>query len=211
MEKIVLVGCGGHAKSIVDAIESQGVYEIAGFVGTIDDKTFLYNKYKVIGSDSDFDSIHRSGVKNAFVCVGFMGEGKIRNILFEQLKKTGYVLPSVIDKTAAIAQDAKIEEGVFVGKNAVINSNAVVDRMSIINTAAVVEHDCRVGEFSHISVGAVLCGNVSIGANSMIGANATVIQGNTIGDNVIVGAGSIVLTDLDDNQKAVGIIKSSTR
>ena len=209
MEKIILLGCGGHAKSIVDAIESQGIYEILGFIGTQEDKDFLYHNYKVIGSDRELNSFFNSGVANAFVCVGFMGEGEIRNRLFKQLKDIGYKLPLIADKTAVIASDAQIGEGTFIGKNAVINSDAKIGSMVIINTSAIVEHDCVVGDFSHISVGTVLCGNVCIGSSCMIGANATVIQGKKIGNKVIIGAASTVLTDLTDNQKAVGIVKNS--
>ncbi len=32
MEKIVILGNGGHAKSLIDAIERQRQYEIAGYV-----------------------------------------------------------------------------------------------------------------------------------------------------------------------------------
>ena len=32
MEKIVILGNGGHAKSLVDAIEKSGQYDIAGCV-----------------------------------------------------------------------------------------------------------------------------------------------------------------------------------
>ena len=31
MDKIILVGFGGHAKSIVDSLESSGKYEIIGY------------------------------------------------------------------------------------------------------------------------------------------------------------------------------------
>lgn len=31
MEKIILIGAGGHAKSVVDSIEQAAEYEIVGF------------------------------------------------------------------------------------------------------------------------------------------------------------------------------------
>lgn len=207
MKKIILLGCGGHAKSIVDVIESKGIYKIVGFIGKDEDKSFIYRDYKVIGSDQDLDFIYGSGVANAFVSIGFMGEGKIRNNLYEQIKHIGFNIPSIIDDTAVISADAIIGEGTFVGKNAVVNSDSVVGKMSIINTAAIVEHDCNVGDFSHISVSTVLCGNVCVGSNSFIGANSTIIQGKKLGNNVIVGAGSTVLTDLSDNKRVFGIVK----
>jgi sugar O-acyltransferase (sialic acid O-acetyltransferase NeuD family) len=207
MQRIILLGCGGHAKSVADAIESGGVYEIAGFIGTPEDDGFSYRDYRILDCDAGLDSIYRSGITHAAVCIGFMGRGITRSALYDRLKAIGFTLPVITDRTAVIAADAQIGDGTFVGKNAVVNSAAVVGKMAIINTAAVVEHDCEVGDFSHVSVGSVLCGNVSVGAGSFIGANATVIQGKKIGAGVIVGAGSVVLEDLADGRKAVGIVK----
>ena len=67
MEKIVLIGCGGHAKSVVDSIVSQGAYEIVGFVAERIDDSFEYRGYKIIGNDADLASLYDNGIKNAFV------------------------------------------------------------------------------------------------------------------------------------------------
>lgn len=207
MERIVLLGCGGHAKSIIDSIESSSEYEIAGFVDKSVDNDYSYKGYKVIGCDDDLISLYNNGIKNAFVCVGFMGKGNIRNALYSSIKEIGFHIPAIIDKSTAIATDAVIGEGTFIGKNAVVNSNAVIGKMSIINTAAVVDHDCAVGDFTHISVGTVLCGAVSVGQSCFIGANSTVIQEIIIGNDVIIGAGSTVIGNVSENTTRVGIVK----
>jgi sugar O-acyltransferase (sialic acid O-acetyltransferase NeuD family) len=207
MKKILILGCGGHAKSMADAIASSDAYDIAGFIGTREDTGFSYCGLRMIGGDDDLEALYHSGITNACVGVGFMGRGELRFLLYERLRAVGFSLPVIADRTAVVAADAQIGEGTFIGKNAVVNSDAAIGKMAIINTAAIVEHDCEVGDFSHISVGSVLCGNVSVGAGSFIGANATVIQGKKIGAGVIVGAGSMVLSDLADGQKAIGIVK----
>lgn len=48
MKKIVLIGGGGHAKSVVDTLEAAGEYEIAGFVDR-QARTYGYRGYEVIG------------------------------------------------------------------------------------------------------------------------------------------------------------------
>ncbi|NLA76487.1 MAG: acetyltransferase [Clostridiales bacterium] len=207
MKKIILVGCGGHAKSVTDAIESAGEYQIIGFIGVPEERAFSYRGYKSVGTDRDLERIFGEGTTYAFVCVGFIGEGVVRNKLYGRLKEIGYNIPVIKDPTAAIASDARIGEGAFIGKNAVVNSCADVGNMAIINTSSVVEHDCVVGEFSHVSVGAVLCGAVNVGENTFIGANSTVIQGLTVASNAIVGAGSTVLRDVMYSERAVGVVK----
>ncbi len=206
-EKILLIGCGGHAKSVVDSIEAAGQYDIAGFVGTPQEQEFTYRGYRVLGTDADLPALYASGVRYAALCVGYLGEGRLRDRLASSVKAAGFTLPIVMDSSAVVAADAVIGEGTFIGKNAVVNAAATVGRLAIINTAAVVEHDCRVGDFSHVAVGATLCGGVTVGEHALVGAGATVLQGLAVGDNARVGAGATVLIDIADNTTAVGIVK----
>ncbi len=191
MEKIVLLGSGGHAKSVVDAIEAQAAYEIVGFTDSLSQKEFTYRGYGVLGTDDCLEMLYASGIHHAFVCVGYLGRGTVRNRLYAQLKEIGFIVPAVIDPTAIIASDAAIGAGTFVGKRTVVNAAAKIGEMVILNTGSIVEHDCVVGAFSHVAVGAVLCGGVHLGEGSMIGANATVIQGVTLPENSFVKSGSM--------------------
>lgn len=201
MEKIVLLGCGGHAKSIIDSLEETGQYEIIGFLDTEQKSHLVYRSYKVIGTDDALIELYRAGVKNAFITVGYMGKSIVRDTLYDKISNLGFMVPTIIDNSAVIGKDAKIGRGTFVGKRAVVNANAIIGDMCIINTGAIIEHDCHIEEFTHISVGAVTCGNVRVGTHSLIGANATIIQGLTVGNHVIVGAGSIVSQNIESNMK----------
>lgn len=195
VKDIVLIGYGGHAKSIIDTLEKQKQYQIVGYVDSMD--VSEYRGYRRVGEDEDLEKIYMSGIHNAVIAVGFMGKSQIRNRLYEQMKKIGYKFPVIIDDSAVIASDAVLCEGTYVGKRAVINADANIGKMCIINTGAIVEHECHIGDFSHIAVGAVLCGRCSVGENTLIGANATVIQERSIGDNVIVGAGCTIKSNVD--------------
>ena len=46
-----------------------------------------------------------------------------------------------------------------------------------------------------------------MGHHCLVGANATVIQGIKIGGGSVVGAGSVVLRDINDNEKVYGVVK----
>ena len=203
MKDIILLGLGGHAHSVVDSIEQTGNYNIVGFLDTQEMQGKRYRDYCVLDTDDALQKYFDSGVKNAFVTIGFMGYGMVRNQLYQRLKDIGYSIPNVIDHTAVISENVKLEEGIFVGKKAVINANVVIEKMCIVNTAAIIEHDCVIKEFSHVAVGSVLCGGVSVGKQTFIGANATIIQNIKIGRNVIVGAGATVRIDVEDNKMYV--------
>lgn len=188
MEDIILIGYGGHAKSIIDSIEMAKQYNIVGYT----DVKETTSKYTYLGNDSVLKNCFEKGIKNAVVCIGYLGKGNIRQKIYSNLKEIGFSLPVIIDPTAIISKDVIIEEGTFVGKNAVINADAKIGKMCIINTAAIVEHECNVEEFSHIAVGTVLCGQVKVGRAALVGANATVIQCRQIGENQIVPAGAVI-------------------
>ena len=205
MDKIILVGAGGHAKSVVDTLEKAKLFEIVGFVDKEEIGKNIYRAYKIIGHDEELEALYRSGVKHAFVCVGYMGKSSVRAHLYCELKRIGYKLPVIIDDTAIIASDVQTDEGTYIGKGAVLNSAVHIGKMCIINTSAIVEHEAVVGDFSHISVGAVLCGQTEIADNVLVGANSTVIQNIQVGKESIIGAGSVVTKDIGSRAIAVGV------
>ena len=198
-EKIVIIGMGGHAHSVIDSILSNGEYEIAGYVDKADHGSYLGISY--LGDDDKLLEIHSNGITNAVVTIGFMGKSNVRNTIYNELKKIGYKLPVVIDKTAIIADNVSIDEGTFVGKGAVINANSRVGKMCIINSKALVEHDSLIGDFSHIAVSACLCGEVKVGSETFIGANSTIVQCLNVGNGIFIGAGMLVTSNINDGKR----------
>lgn len=197
---IIIIGHGGHAKSVCDSINMH-LYNIVGY-------TDLYDKesiYKYLGNDNVLEEYFIKGVENAFICVGHLEKDNFRKSLYNKVKKIGYALPVITDPSAIISKSASIEEGSFVGKGCVINADCKIGKMTIINTRSLIEHECIIDNFVHIAVGAVICGGCRIQENSFIGANATIIQGISIGKNSVIGAGTVVISDVPDNCMAVGV------
>lgn len=192
MNKIIIIGHGGHAKSVVDTIERQGIYKIVGYIVPEKDNNQLREDYPIIGTDNDLERIYLQGVHNVAMGIGYLGNSFLRLELYNKLKKIGYKFPVIKDPASVVSDKAIIKEGVFIGKGAIINRDVEIYEMCIINTGAIIEHECLVKAFSHISVGTILCGNVCVGEFSFIGANATIIQGREISNNKIIGAGEVV-------------------
>lgn len=205
MEDIILLGLGGHAHSVVDSIEQAGKYNIIGFLDAEAMQGKRFRDYPVVGTDDRLQEYFEKGIRNAFITIGYMGYGNIRNHLYKQLKDIGYIVPNIIDAAAVVSKNARLGQGIFIGKRAVVNANAQIGEMCIINTGAIVEHDCVIGKFSHIAVGSVLCGGVSIGEQILIGANATVIQERKIGSGCIIGAGITIRKDVEENSMVADV------
>lgn len=204
MEDILLIGGGGHAKSVADSIRQAGQYRIAGYIDRPELKGKEIDGIVVIGTDDDLETFYNEGIRNAFPAIGYMGKGNIREKLYKKIKQIGYQIPAIVDSSAILAHHVKIEEGVYIGKRAVVNAGAIIGKLCIINTAAVVEHDNEIGDFSHVAVGSVLCGHVKIGKRCLVGAGATVKQETTVGDDVIIGIGTTVRHDIETGQTYYG-------
>jgi sugar O-acyltransferase (sialic acid O-acetyltransferase NeuD family) len=191
MNKILLIGAGGHCKSCIDVIEQQGLYQIAGIIDKdIANETTILG-YPVIGTDEDLDDL-RQVYEYAFVTVGQIKTPELKVNLFNRLTELGYNIPTIISPLAYVSKHAEIGRGTIVMHHALINAGADIGENCIINSKALVEHDAQVGNHCHISTGAVINGNVKVSDNSFIGSQATTKQGVVILEKSFIKAGSVV-------------------
>lgn len=203
-KKILLIGGGGHCKSVLDSLYSKNYYDD---IGIIDQKTDtdMVLKAPIIGTDEDLPVLFREGFREAFITIGSIGDPSLRKKLFKKICDIGFDIPNIIDITASVSRNIRLGRGIFIGKKAVINAGAVIGNVSIINTGGIIEHDCQIGDFVHVAPGTTVCGNVTIGNDSHIGAGSTIIQGIQISKEVIIGAGSVVVNPIMDSGKYYGI------
>lgn len=185
MEEIILIGYGGHSKSVADCIERQKEYKIVGYT----DLQEVDSPYPYLGTEEVLYSLYDKGIRHLAMGIGYLGRGNLRENIYAKAKKIGFSFPIIIDPSSIISSTAVLEEGAFVGKLAIVNAAAHIGKLCIINTKALVEHDCVVGDFTHVAVGAVLCGQVNVGRSVLVGANATVLQCQSVRDNAIIPAG----------------------
>ena len=200
----MLIGGGGHCKSVIDSVRSMNKYEDIVITDPVLAPGTDVLGCKVVGTDACLQQLKKDGFDSAFITIGSVRVGHIRDKLSEEIKNIGFSFPVIIDSSANVANTATIGEGTFIGKNVVINIGAKIGRHCIINTGAIIEHDCVVNDYTHISVGTILCGEVHVGSNCMIGAHSTNIQCLSIGDNCMVGAGATVINNSSGNCMLVG-------
>jgi len=204
LPKLVLVGGGGHCRSVLSSIDRSKYADIV-IVDYPENVGKRVDGILIAGTDDDLVKLHDGGYSEAFITVGSVSSNPKRHGIYESLKKIGFSFPSVIDDSAVIADYAEIDEGVFVGKNAVINAGSRIGKFSIINTGAIADHDCIIGSFVHLSPGVVLSGAVTVGENTHIGTGSCVKQCIKIGENSTIGMGSVVITDIPSNCVAYGV------
>jgi len=202
---LVLIGGGGHARSVIDSIDNTAYDSIV-----LLDKTLVkgesVNNILVAGNDEELELLYKKGYGYAFISIGSIKDSMLRTALYNKAKEIGFVFPNIIDSTARISKNLKrLSDGVFIGKGAIINAGVDIGAGAIINTGAIIDHDCSIGDFSHIAPGVVLSGTVTIGNNTHIGTGSSIIQNISIGSNSLIGAGSVVLENIDNNITAFGV------
>jgi len=201
-EKLVVFGAGGHAKVVIDIIEQQGSYEIAGL---LDDDLKHQGKrffgYPVLGTRADLPALFSAQLRHAIVTIGDNASRVAVAALLDQL---GWRFASAVHPRASIGRGVEIGPGSVVMAGCVVNADASLGGHVIVNTGATVDHDCRIEDAVHIAPGCHLCGGVSVGLGSLLGAGSIVTPGVRIGAKVIVGAGSTVIRDVPDGARVSG-------
>lgn len=203
-KKIVLIGSGGHARSCIQVIEELEEFSISGLIGLPNEVDSEQFGYKVIGSDSDLPAIRKS-IEHAVITVGQILNPEIRLNLFEKVDAAGFVLPTIISKSAQISSHATIGKGCMIMNGVIINSGAQIGQNCIINTRALIEHDVVVGDHSHVSTGVIVNGDTRIGSKTFIGSGSIIRNGLVIGDSCLVGMGTVVVKNLKDNSRKIGV------
>ena len=191
MKEILLIGGGGHCKSVIDVIEQEGQFQIVGII----DKAELFGTdvlgYPLIGSDLDLESLAKKH-SYALVTIGQIKSPEPRKNLFDLAKKAGFIIPSVISPRAYVSKHAFIGNGVVVMHGAIINANVSIGDNCIINSKALIEHDSNVSEHCHISTNTTINGGVIIESGCFIGSGAILRESITINKNSFIKAGSVV-------------------
>ena len=189
MKALVLLGGGGHCKSVIEVAESAG-YQILGVLDMPENVGKEILSTKVIGTDDDMPLY----VNNAdfVITVGFIKNPATRIKLYNRVKEAGGTLATVIASTAYVSKYATIGEGTVIMHHAFVNAGAKIGNNVIVNTFSNIEHDAVIGDQCHISTGAMVNGDCKIGDNVFVGSQSVLANGITIGDDIIVGAGSLV-------------------
>lgn len=198
-DKFVIYGCGGHARSIINAIHRK---EKEKEIILVDDNAMP--EEKIMGC-SVIKHYQLTGQEKLIVAIG---NNKIRKMKYEEICNMNHFkncFTNVISETAVVSAGVRMGNGIFIGENAFVGPEAVVGNDSIINTGSIVEHETNIGAHVHIAPNATVCGRCRIGNGVLIGAGSTIIDNISIADNTIIGAGTVVINNILISGTYVGI------
>jgi len=201
--RMVIAGAGGHAAVLIEAVRSQGIWQVAALTDPTARGEVL--GVPIAGGDEMLPELREQGIVAALVGVGSVGDATTRVRLFERLAEVSLELPVVQHARSVVSPSATLGAGSVVFAGAIINARAQIGRNVIVNTAAVVEHDCVVGDHVHLAPRCVLGGGVDVAAAAHVGLGAVVLEGRKIGAGSLVGAGAVVTRDVPEGAVVAGV------
>jgi sugar O-acyltransferase (sialic acid O-acetyltransferase NeuD family) len=202
--RVVVVGCSGHARVIVDILEAEKRCHIVGLLDDLRPPGTEVLGYQVIGSDEDLPALVAAGICDSIV-VG-VGDNWTRSRIATRIKRA---IPEIqfvtaIHPSAQVARYCSIGAGTVIMAGVVVNPGCEIGEFCILNTGSSLDHDSRMGQFSSLAPRAVTGGGVKIGDFSAIAIGAVVSHSMSIGEHAVVGAGATVLKDIPDCVVAYG-------
>lgn len=199
---LIIIGSGGHARSIIDVAIAQDKYNIIGCVSNEKVGKEVAYSIKVIGDDSILEDIFSSDVKNCFVAIG---NNLIRKKIYSKLIDIGFSIVNIISPNSIISPASKIGSGVCVLHNSFIGVNVEIGDNTIINSSVSIDHDCKIGNHCHIAPGVAMSGTVLVEDGTHIGTGSSIIDGVSIGKWSYAGAGSVIVKDVESNILVYGV------
>jgi sugar O-acyltransferase (sialic acid O-acetyltransferase NeuD family) len=191
-EPLLLIGCGGHARSLIDVVESSARWHVLGLVGLPEQVGEEVLGYPVLGCDQELPSL-RQQCAHALLAVGQIGLSSQRQRLAAELKCLGFALPVVISGRAHVSPHAQLGSGTSVGHGVIVNAGATVGDHCILNSNSLIEHDAVISDYCHISTGALVNGGVKIGMGSFIGSGTVLREGLNLPPQTVISAGKRVM------------------
>ena len=201
---IVIIGAGGHAKVLLDALLSAGqtVHGLLDADATRHGTSVLGKP--VLGDDRWLETATMETLR-LVNGIGSNGPVTAKRVAFERAKAAGYDFATAQHPAAVVGRDVVLGEGAQLLARAVVEAGRQLGANVTINTGAIVNHDCRLGDHVHVAPGAVVLGGVEVGEASHVGAGAIILTRLRIGSNCVIGAGAVVVKNLPDGSTVSGV------
>ncbi len=205
MEKLIIIGAGGHARVVLDVAIATRRFEPLGFVDDNRKAGLLIDGLPVLGNLERIPSFVAEHGPVSFVVA--IGDNFARSQVVERIESISPEITwtVVIDPSAVISPRASIGKGAMIMPGVVINPAVSIGRHAIINNNTSLAHDNVFGDFSSTGPGVNTGGGVSVGAFSHVGVGAAVSHDITIGTNTVIGAGSVIIRHCPENAIVVGV------
>lgn len=190
-KKLLVLGAGGHGRSVAEAAQLSGLFEVVGFLDDAQPIGAHVFGYPILGSMSTMAS-RFNACDGAIVAIG---NNSLRETLMQQVAAVGMNVETVIHPHAFVSPSALVGKGAAVMAGAIVGTEALLGVGAIVNCGAVVDHHARVDDFGHLGVNACMAGG------AVLGRGAWMQAGSALGYGVTLTPGSILLPGMGKSKE----------
>lgn len=186
MKRLLIVGAGGHGRSVAEAVLAGGVFQLMGFLDDAVAQTRQVWQWPVFASTAEL--IHcRQHAEAAIVAIGNNG---LREALQGRLRAAGFEIATVVHPQAMVSPRASLGAGCAVMAGAIVGTEARLGQGVIVNSGAVVDHHCQVDSFAHLSVRAAMAGGTVLGRAAWMQAGSVLGYGVRVAPGIVLEPGT---------------------
>lgn len=204
MQRLIVIGTGGHAKRVLDILERTPGQRVVGLLDAARPAGEIFFGYPVLGDDAALaDVVRRHAVDAALVAIG---DNWRRAAVAREARAAvpGLPLGTAVHPSAQVARGATIGPGAVISANAVLDCDAHVGALAIVGIGATVAHDAQLEDDASLAGHVAVGGGARVGRASAVGIGARIIHGITIGAHTVIGAGATVVRDIPAYSVAYG-------
>lgn len=202
--RLVLVGGGGHASDVLQAVEAVNAvrltYQVAGILDDkdVDPRRFAGRGVAHIGPVEDVATIDAVYV----LCLGWPWT---RHAVAGRIGERGQPAPPIVHPSADVGAGVELRPGSVVLGHAHVSPFVRFGVHGLVSYNASVGHDTTFGDHASVMPNAAVSGDVRAGDRVLVGSGAVVREGVCLGDDVKIGAGAAVVGDIVAGLTVVGV------
>jgi sugar O-acyltransferase (sialic acid O-acetyltransferase NeuD family) len=166
---LLIVGAGGHGRSVAEAAMLQKKWDFIHFVDDRALDTDNINGFPLVAPPHDLFSI---APKYQGIVIA-IGHNTTRAKFIQKLLDNSLPLVTIIHPHAFVSQFAEIAAGCTIMSGACVGANARVGVGCIVNCNSTVDHDCVLNAYCHLGVGVHLPGGVKLGQGALLQAGVS--------------------------------------
>lgn len=186
MGRLLVVGAGGHGRSVAEAVLAAGDHVLVGFVDDAAPANSVVWDVPVLGSTADLAAYRQ----RADVAIVAIGNNTAREGLCQRLVAAGFELATVVHPRAIVSPRAVIGPGSAVMAGAIVGTEARLGCGVIVNSGAVVDHHAQVHDYGHLGVNACMAGGTVLGRGAWIQAGCALGYGVTVAEGTVLSPGT---------------------
>lgn len=187
MNKLLIIGAGGHGRCCLDIATEMGVYKEIYF---LDDGCVgkIINDTKVLGTTVDVEGYCKEEYE-VFVAIG---NNKVRKKIMEDLKKKGYKLPILCSPKSCVSNYSTVQEGTVIYPGVVVEANASIGCGCIATSNASINHDAVVNDYCLVYSNSVIRPNVVMEELVRVGSGCVISFGSHLEEGVDIPDGTVI-------------------